>query len=153
MRLLFSKDERKILGNWAPSSDMPDHYDRAYCATDIQLRNSVLRRVSDGWAHAHAFEAPNDPDEKEAKTIARGGRNIGNAIRRYRRNAWQRHCEFIGCGAHARKTGFAPAWKTVAPNPRGITTKRILEREEADVGGCLNPNVGGDVHGFSIRNK
>ena len=63
-QLLFSKDERNMLGHWAPNSDMPDRYDRAYCATELRLRNSVLQRVADGWCPAHAFEVPNDPEEK-----------------------------------------------------------------------------------------
>ena len=55
-----------MLGHWAPGSDMPDHYDRAYCAAELRLRDSVLARVADGWAPARAFEIPKTTNEPEA---------------------------------------------------------------------------------------
>ena len=67
-QLLVSKGERNMLGHWAPNSDMPEHYDRAYCATELRIRNSVFLRVADGWVPARAFEVPNGPDEKGAGT-------------------------------------------------------------------------------------
>ena len=54
-----------MLGHWAPNSDMPDPYDRAFCAAGLLIRNSVLQLVSDGWAPARAFEVPNGPGGKE----------------------------------------------------------------------------------------
>ena len=37
---------------------MPDHYDRAECATELRLRSGILDKIRGGWRHTKAFEVP-----------------------------------------------------------------------------------------------
>ena len=39
---------------------MADRYDRAECATELNLRNTVLQRVESCWRTARAFGIPAD---------------------------------------------------------------------------------------------
>ena len=63
-QLLFSLEQREKLCHWQPGSIMPDTYDRAVCAVELRLRNSILNRVDDGWQPADSFEVPDDGARK-----------------------------------------------------------------------------------------
>ena len=42
---------------------MPNLYDRAVCATELNLRNRILSKIHGGRAPTHAFEVPNENGE------------------------------------------------------------------------------------------
>jgi len=57
-QLGWSREDREKLGRWAPGSNMPNRYDRATCATELRLRDSVLDSIRKGWSPAGMFEVP-----------------------------------------------------------------------------------------------
>lgn len=42
---------------------MPDKYDRAFCVTELRLRDIALKQVQAGWGPIVSFEAPVPPDQ------------------------------------------------------------------------------------------
>ena len=54
----FNRRELNIIGHWASSSKMPDRYDRAVCATELLLRNTIIQKVVSGWELAASFHLP-----------------------------------------------------------------------------------------------
>ena len=87
-QLLFSKEERTVLGHWRPNSAMPDVYDRAECATELVLRGKILSKIQSGWRPAGAFELPNTPTEDLAESPADSTSESSTAsfIRKQREN-------------------------------------------------------------------
>ena len=59
-QLLYSKEERNTLGHWKADSEMCDRYDRAVCATELKLRNSILAKLDGGWRPVPEFEVPKE---------------------------------------------------------------------------------------------
>ena len=57
-QLLYSREHREKLGRWAPGSVMPDHYDRAVCATELRLRNEIIAKLNLGWRPSKEYETP-----------------------------------------------------------------------------------------------
>ena len=57
-QLLFRLEDQSALGHWGEGRKMPNLYDRAVCATELNLRNRILQKIHSGRASAHAFEAP-----------------------------------------------------------------------------------------------
>ena len=58
-QLQFAREKREKLGRWSANSAMPELYDRAVCATELALRNDILRSITeDGWRPAPSFEIP-----------------------------------------------------------------------------------------------
>ena len=53
----MNADERElnIARRWPISSKMHERYDRIVCADDLLLRNTIARRIGDGWSLAPAF--------------------------------------------------------------------------------------------------
>ena len=66
-QLLFSKEERNTLGHWKADSEMRNTYDRAVCATELRLRDSILNKIDGGWRPAPAFEIPNPQERADAQ--------------------------------------------------------------------------------------
>ena len=64
-QLLVKKEDRTTLGRRAPDCDMPGRYDRAVCATELRLRNTISEKARGGWRPAHAFEVP----QKDGKAV------------------------------------------------------------------------------------
>ena len=58
-QLLYPREQRERLGRWAPGSVMPDHYDKAVCATELRLRSEIIGKITGGWRPSAAFEVPN----------------------------------------------------------------------------------------------
>ena len=46
---------------------MPERYDRAVCAAELRLRNSVLSRIGGGWRPVASFEIPDDASKENKK--------------------------------------------------------------------------------------
>ena len=59
-QLMFGLEDRTTLGHWKEGSKMPNLYDRAVCATELNLRNQILQKLHSGWTPTHAFEIPNE---------------------------------------------------------------------------------------------
>ena len=57
-QLLYSREHREKLGRWAPGSVMPDHYDRAVCATELRLRAEIIAKFNQGWRPSKEYEIP-----------------------------------------------------------------------------------------------
>ena len=64
-QLLYGREHREKLGRWAPGSIMPDHYDRAECATELRLWAEIIEKVQSGWRPSKAFEVPGFEMQRE----------------------------------------------------------------------------------------
>ena len=45
----FNTPELNIIGHWSSSSKMPERYDRAVCANELPMRNTIIQKVVSGW--------------------------------------------------------------------------------------------------------
>ena len=54
----FDRRELNIIGNWSSPSRMPERYDRAVCATELLLRNTIIQRFVSGWGLTPSFHLP-----------------------------------------------------------------------------------------------
>ena len=66
-QLRFPREEREVIGHWAPGSRMPDHYDKAVCATELKLREAMLAKLREGWRPSKDFEVQGDDTQPGAK--------------------------------------------------------------------------------------
>ena len=55
-QLNFPREDRGKLGHWAPGSIMPERYDKAICATELKLRDTIFSKLRSGWRPQHAFQ-------------------------------------------------------------------------------------------------
>ena len=44
-QLGWGLDDRRKVGHWAPGSEMPDKYDRAFCVTELRLRDNIFPKL------------------------------------------------------------------------------------------------------------
>ena len=72
-QLLFSMEDRDMLGHWRNGTEMPNLYDRAECETELRLRNTVIERIHEGWRPAHAFEIAKSGAAKEELASSSSG--------------------------------------------------------------------------------
>ena len=63
-QLLFPLEQREKLGHCAKGSAMPGRYDRAFCTTELRLRDDIISRISGGWRPQIAFEVPTRAKEQ-----------------------------------------------------------------------------------------
>ena len=70
-QLQFDLEKRRKLGRWSANSAMPDHYDRAACASELATRCQILDSLAEGWRPAKEFEIPTN-SKMRAKQIADG---------------------------------------------------------------------------------
>ena len=54
----FNQKELNIIGHWSSSSKMPERYDRAVCATELLLRNTIIPNFVSGWSLAPSSHLP-----------------------------------------------------------------------------------------------
>ena len=62
-QLNFDQRELNIIGRWSSNSKMPERYDRAACAHELLLRNTIVQRMIEGWGLAPAFHLPVSVDK------------------------------------------------------------------------------------------
>ena len=53
------KSDRRTMGRRAGESDMPDHYDRAICVTELMMLGRIVDEIETGRRPAHSCEVPN----------------------------------------------------------------------------------------------
>ena len=54
----FEQRELAAIGHWSANSKMPDRYDRSVCASELLLRNTIIRQMAAGWDMAASFHLP-----------------------------------------------------------------------------------------------
>ena len=79
-QLGWDLDDRRKVGHWAPGSEMPGKYDRAFCVTEQRLRGNIFSKIGGGWAPAISYEVPNvtergNSQNSEADTIRVGAQD------------------------------------------------------------------------------
>ena len=62
-QLGWSEENRRTVGHWAEGSVMPNVYDRAFCVTELRLRNNILQKIQNGWVPTQSFEVPMEIDD------------------------------------------------------------------------------------------
>ena len=54
----FDHRELNIVGQWSSTSRMPERYGRSVCADELLLRDTIARKLAEGWEPAPAFRLP-----------------------------------------------------------------------------------------------
>ena len=62
-QLGWAEENRRTVGRRAPVSVMPGLYDRAFCVTEMGLRNDILRKVQNGRGPTQSFDVPMEVGE------------------------------------------------------------------------------------------
>ena len=39
---------------------MPERYGRAFCTTELRMRNAIFEKIHSGWSPTVAFDGPNE---------------------------------------------------------------------------------------------
>ena len=55
-QLAIPREGRATLGRWAAGSVMPDRYDRNACVSELNIRQSILEKMNEGWRPSESFE-------------------------------------------------------------------------------------------------
>ena len=58
----MSMEQRRTLGHWGPSSNMPVRYDQARCCTELRMKADIWQRLALGWEPVEDFHIPEPPD-------------------------------------------------------------------------------------------
>ena len=48
-QMSFDQRELAAIGHWATNSKMPERYDRSVCASELLLRNTIIKQMAAGW--------------------------------------------------------------------------------------------------------
>ena len=78
-QLLYTREHREKLGRWAPGSVMPDHYDKAVCATELRLRSEITQRINNGWRPSKEYEIPDIALSAVKTEMDLGGKSSSDA--------------------------------------------------------------------------
>ena len=70
-QLRIRREERELIGNWAPGSKMPDRYDKSVCSTELKIMESILQQVRSGRRHQKDFEVGREGDNQEKPALVR----------------------------------------------------------------------------------
>ena len=54
----FATRELNVIGHWSSNSRMNERYDRSVCASELLLRNTIIRKMAGGWNMAESFHLP-----------------------------------------------------------------------------------------------
>ena len=57
-QMSFDQIEPDIIGHWSGNPRMAERYDRSVCASEPLLRNTIMRKMAEGWNIAPAFHLP-----------------------------------------------------------------------------------------------
>ena len=54
----FATRELNVIGHWSSNSRMNERYDRSVCANELLFRNTIIRKVVQGWNMVESFRLP-----------------------------------------------------------------------------------------------